>query len=160
VPGVLNSKIGHLSGNEIVEIEYDPAQTNLKELVNTLKSRSSFYSVIVKNKEQYEKAKAQIKAADIRIDSKQPHFVESKYSLRSEHPDLYYLDLTEQQAMALNNWSYFGGEMPDVLTDEQQQLRQKLKNKLRSKKPVGLFPQRSAKALKIYRAKLLQWLEK
>ncbi len=37
VPGVKKSRIGHQSGNEIVEVEYDPAQTNLTELIGALK---------------------------------------------------------------------------------------------------------------------------
>jgi len=42
VPGILSSKIGHLGGSEIVEVEYDPAQTNLQEMVAALKKRIHF----------------------------------------------------------------------------------------------------------------------
>ncbi|MCH8021715.1 hypothetical protein IH785_17945, partial [candidate division KSB1 bacterium] len=135
MPGVLSSKIGHLGGSEIVEVEYDPAQTNLQEMVTALKKKNSFHSVI-------------------KADAKEPHFIESKYSLRTRHADLYYLDLTEAQAIALNSWSYFASKMPDVLTKEQKDLRQQIKAKLQRKRPNGLKPVRTVEGLKKYRKKL------
>ena len=51
-----------------------------------------------------------------------PRFIESKYSLRSQHPELYRLDLTEDQKRILNSWSYFGGPRPDVLTEQQNRI--------------------------------------
>ncbi len=140
MPGILSSKIGHLSGSEIVEVEFDPAQTNLQEMVSALKKKNSFHSVIKDN-------------------GKDPHFIESKHSLRTRHADLYYLDLTEAQAIALNSWSYFGGKMPDVLTKEQKALRERVKIKLQAKGPNGLLPVRAGAGLMKYRKELLEWLE-
>lgn len=159
MPGVLSSQIGHLSGNEVVEVTYDTSLTNLKELVAALKNESSFYDVIVRNKSEFSTVSSQVRSSEIKEVSETPHFIESKYSLKSQHPDLYYLDLTEQQAIALNSWSYFGGKMPDVLTDAQKERWQQLKSKLRHKKPDALHPARSGPALEKYRQQLLEWLE-
>jgi len=141
-------------------VEYDPGQTNLREMTNALKNQSSFYALVVKNKEEAAaQARKFLKEAEIKIDSSAPHFIESKYSLQAQHPDLYYLDLTEQQAIALNSWSYFGGKMPEVLTPEQKRLREQLKIKLRFRAASVLQPARTGKALQSYREKLLRWLE-
>lgn len=121
MPGIISSRIGHLGGSEIVEVEYDPSQTDLGQLAAALKKESSFGAVIVPHEEDRRSAQAAIPSKEIRVVNGSPHFIESKYSLRSRHPDLYYLDLTEGQAIALNSWSYFGGRMPDVL-DSQQKL--------------------------------------
>jgi len=160
VPGIISSRIGHLGGNEIVEVEYDLAKTNLNEMTKALKNQSSFYSLIAKNKDEAAEAKTFLKDSEIKINFSEPHFIESKYSLKTQHPDLYYLDLTEPQAIALNSWSYFSGKMPEVLTPEQKKLREKLKIKLRSSNPSDLRPARSGKELQAYRENLLQWLEK
>ena len=133
MPGVLSSKIGHLGGSEIVEVEYDPAQTNLQEMVAALKQKNSFHSVVVEDEAEKEKAGRLVRKNEIKANGKEPHFVESKHSLRTRHADLYYLDLTEAQAIALNSWSYFGGNMPGVLTKDQKILRGQIKVKLRAK---------------------------
>jgi hypothetical protein len=159
VPGVLNSQIGHLSGSEVVEVTYDTSLTTLKGLVAALKEESSFYNVIVRDKREFSEIGSQVKPSEIKEISETPHFIESKYSLRSQHPDLYYLDLTEQQAIALNSWSYFGGKMPDVLTGTQKERRRQLESKLRHKKPDALHPARSGPGLEEYRRQLLDWIE-
>ena len=56
-----------------------------------------------------------------------PDFIEPKHSLRNTHPELLELSLTEEQKIVLNSWSYFGGPMPDVLTEEQKTMLEKLK---------------------------------
>lgn len=159
VPGILSSKIGHLGGSEIVEVEYDPAQTNLKKMVAALKKKNSFYSVVVEDEAEKEKAGKLLRKNEIKANGKEPHFIEPKHSLRTRHPDLYYLDLTEAQAIALNSWSYFGGKMPDVLAEEQKALRERIKAKLRIKHPKGLLPVRAGGGLIKYRKELLEWLE-
>ena len=63
---------------------------------------------------------AGIDGADVARRRGEPHFIEPKHSLRTRHPELWALELSEAQAIALNSWSYFGGEMPDVLTAEQK----------------------------------------
>lgn len=117
-------------------MEYDSEKTTLPNLIQALKSQSSYYSVVEKGS---------------------PYYVESKHSLRTLHPELYYLDLTEQQAIALNSWSYFGGKMPDVLTESQKDLLPRVKAKLASDSP-SFVPKRSGDALESYRKQLLQWL--
>ena len=159
VPGVLSSKIGHLSGSEIVEVEYDPAQTNLQEMVAALKKKNSFYSVVVEDEAEKEKAGKLVRKDEIKANGKEPHFIESKYSLRTRHADLYYLDLTEAQAIALNSWSYFGSKMPSVLTETQKALRKRIKAKMQEKRPNGLLPVRAGEGLIKYRKELLEWLE-
>ena len=159
MPGILSSKIGHLGGSEIVEVEYDPAQTNLQEMVAALKKKNSFYSVVVEDEAEKEKAGKLVRKDEIKANGKEPHFIESKYSLRIRYADLYYLDLTEAQAMALNSWSYFGGTRPDVLTKEQKTLRERIKAKLRTVRPKGLRPARAGAGLVKYRKKLYAWLD-
>lgn len=139
MPGITSSKIGTLDGKEVVQVEYDPAKTSLPNLVEVLKKQNSFYSVEGPNA--------------------QPRFVDSKYSLRSQHPDLYYLDLTEAQAIALNSWSYFGGKMPDVLTPDQKNTLPRLQAALHRRGRVDLQPARGGKELEAYRAELQRWLQ-
>ena len=122
MPGIKSTKIGHLGGQEVVTVEYDPEQTNLKKMSDTLKRQGSFDSLVVKDRESALDAGGSLNRSEIQINSANPRFIESKYSLRSQHPELYRLDLTEDQRRILNSWSYFGGPRPDVLTEQQKQL--------------------------------------
>ncbi len=115
VDGVLASRIGHWGGKEIVQVDYDPAKTDVSSLVRALERRRSFYSVVLDR----DAASPPVDKVS-RLDGK-PHFIEAKHSLRRRHPELYALGLSEEQAIALNSWSYFGGTMPDVLTDRQKE---------------------------------------
>ena len=129
-PGVLSTKIGHQGFSEIVEVEYNPAVTDVAILVKALKNKNSFYSVIVSSKDEMEKVQASVKKSDIKYTRSKPRFIESKYSLRTQYPELYALDLSEPQLNALNSWAYYGGAMPDVLTDEQvERLKQQAEKK-------------------------------
>jgi hypothetical protein len=158
VSGITSSKIGHLEGQEIVQVEYDPSRTNLRELVHALKSNSSFYSVIVSDEAGRHGALKSVSSSEVKIRRSEPHFIESKYSLRTIHPELYYLDLDEKQAIGFNAWSYFGGRMPDLLTEEQKRLLPQMKEALRRKSASGLKPARDGKELEAYRKQMLQWL--
>ncbi len=120
VPGVLASRIGHLAGREIVEVDFDPQITDVGQLVSALKAKKSFYQVLVEDEGAREAAEASVVATEVEVVSAKPRFIEAKHSLRNRYPDLYGLDLSEQQAIALNSWSYFGGKMPKVLTAEQR----------------------------------------
>lgn len=118
VDGVLASRIGHWGGKEIVQVDYDPQRTSLDQLVSALKRQRSFDALVLESDES---------ASVDGLSSRQiiraqgaPDFIEPKHSLRTRYPDVWALDLDEQQAIALNSWSYFGGKMPDVLTDEQK----------------------------------------
>ncbi len=122
MPGIKSTKIGHLGGQEVVTVEYDPEQTNLKKMSDALKRQRSFDSLVVKDSESAEDAGDYLNRSEIQIDSANPRFIESKYSLRSQHSELYRLDLTEDQRRILNSWSYFGGPRPDVLTEQQKQI--------------------------------------
>jgi len=122
LPGIKSTKIGHLGGQEVVTVEYDPEQTNLKKMSDSLKRQGSFDSLVVKDRESALDAGGSLNRSEIQINSANPRFIESKYSLRSQHPELYRLDLTEDQRRILNSWSYFGGPRPDVLTEQQNQL--------------------------------------
>ncbi len=122
MPGIKSTKIGHLGGQEVVTVEYDPEQTNLKQMSDTLKRQRSFDSLVVKDRESALNAGGSLNRSEIQINSANPRFIESKYSLRSQHPELYRLDLTEDQKRILNSWSYFGGPRPDVLTEQQNQI--------------------------------------
>ncbi len=103
-------------------VEYDPEQTNLKKMSDALKRQRSFNSLMVKDRESALYAGGYLNRSEIQINSANPRFIESKYSLRTQHPELYRLDLTEDQRRILNSWSYFGGPRPDVLTEEQKQI--------------------------------------
>jgi len=105
----------------------------------------------VKNEVERDQAKKILGSTTIAVDSREPDFLESKYTLRASHPELYYLDLTEPQAIALNSWSYFGGPMPDVLTASQKQLLPRLKAKLTEHSFPGFIPVRSSRGLEAYR---------
>jgi hypothetical protein len=129
VPGVVRTRIGELSG-EVVEVEYDPARTNLGTLATALKRQGGFYAIVVDSPLARAEAKRYLPDSEIKETPRAPRFLESKYSLRTSHADLYALGLTESQAMALNSWSYFGGPMPEVLTAEQKQKLAKIRERL------------------------------
>ncbi len=121
VPGVLSSRIGHFAGREVVQVDFDADLTNLAELTAALKRKKSFYGLLVPDEESRASAQAVLEPGEVEVVRGKPHFIEAKHSLRTRHPEIYALDLTEQQAIALNSWSYFGGPMPKVLTAEQEQ---------------------------------------
>lgn len=117
VDGVVASRIGHWGGNEIVQVDYDSSRTSVGQLIGALERQNSFYSLVLAEGED---APTGVSSGKIKRHRGQPRFIEPKHSLRTRHPELYALDLSERQAIALNTWSYFGGPMPDVLTDEQK----------------------------------------
>ncbi len=120
VDGVVASRIGHWDGKEIVQVDYDPRRTGVGELTAALKKQSSFYSLLVAAPAERQQAARQVERGEVSVESGRPRFIEPKHSLRTRHPELLDLGLSEQQAIALNSWSYFGGKMPDVLTEEQK----------------------------------------
>jgi hypothetical protein len=121
VPGVVRTRIGSLGGNEVVEVEYDPARTNVGRLAQALKRRNSFYALIAPDSGAAARASRLVPSSEIEIRSGNVRYTEEpKHSLRVVHPELLDLNLTEAQAIALNTWSHFGGSMPDVLTPEQK----------------------------------------
>ena len=119
VDGVLASRIGHWGGSEIVQVDYDPERTDVPALVEALAERRSFYSVVLPEGGDPPPSVGSVDPEVVVWRAGSPRFIEPKHSLRTRHPELYALDLSEAQAMALNSWSYFGGPMPDVLTPEQ-----------------------------------------
>lgn len=157
VPGVLATRIGDLKGNEVVEVTYDPQRTGLPDLVAALKGNSAFYSLIVPDESAKGKAAQVVPISEIRVESSLANFIESKYSLKVKRPDLYYLDLTEEQALALNSWCYFGGKMPNVLTPEQLAKADAIRAKLEGRGAPGV-PERSGIGLQQYRRRLSKWL--
>jgi len=158
LPGIIGSRIGHQEGSEIVEVDYDPQRVTLAEMVRALRKESSFYSVVAADRATYEATKEQLPDAPVTRAHNKASFIESKHSLRSLYPDLYYLDLTEKQAIALNSWSYFGGKMPDVLSPSQIALRPQLRKRIRASSPPPLHPMREGTAREQYRERLLNWL--
>jgi hypothetical protein len=121
VPGVVRTRIGSLGGNEVVEVEYDPARTDVGRLAQALKRRNSFYAFLAPDREAAARAGRLLPDSDVEVRSGRVRYTEEpKHSLRVVHPELLDLDLTEAQAIALNSWSHFGGPMPDVLTTEQK----------------------------------------
>jgi hypothetical protein len=155
VPGVVGTRIGELGGNEVVEVTYDPARTDVVHLAEELKQQGSFYALIAPGPEAA--ARSGLPVSEVKVRSSRPDYVEPKHSLRVVHPELYYLDLTEAQAIALNTWSHFGGPMPAVLTPEQQQMAAKLKARLATGRAPG-EPARSGPERERYRQTLLAWL--
>jgi hypothetical protein len=128
VPGVVRTRIGSLGGHEVVEVAYDPARTDVARLAQALKRRQSFYALIVPDRDAAARAGRVLPADEIEVRSGGVRYTEEpKHSLRVVHPELYDLDLTEAQAIALNTWSHFGGRMPDVLTAEQKAQLKKAK---------------------------------
>lgn len=120
VDGVIASRIGHWGGSEIVQVDYDPDRTDLAALVDALRRQRSFYSVVVRDAAEERRASVLVDADAVTRQGGNPRFIASKYTLSRRYPELVALDLSEQQAVTLNSWSYFGGKMPDILTEEQK----------------------------------------
>ncbi len=160
VPGVVASRIGHVDGKEIVEVTYDPARTDVGELARALERQNSFDSLLASSPGEKTEAERHLDSSDIASSRGKPHFIASKHTLRVRHPDLYYLGLSEEQAIALNAWSHFGGPMPDVLGPEQQRMRLQIREKLRHDEPRRPDPDgsRSGETLAEYRRELEAWL--
>ena len=160
VPGVVASRIGHLDGHEVVEVTYDSGRTGVGELAQALKRQSSLYSLIVASPAEQAVAEGYLKPSEIAVRRGETRYIASKHSLQVRHPDLYFLDLTEEQAIALNAWSHFGGPMPDVLSPDQERRWHELQEKLGRKRPAALKPDgaRSGAALDAYRQALEAWL--
>ncbi|HTG34358.1 MAG TPA: hypothetical protein VLB76_15635 [Thermoanaerobaculia bacterium] len=154
VPGVVRTRIGEFGG-EVVEVTYDPARTDVVRLAAALKRQGSFYALIAPDRDAA--ARTGLPASDVKVRSGQPDFIEPKHSLRVAHPELYYLDLTEAQAIALNTWSHFGGPRPAVLTPEQESMAAKLKARLAAGRAPG-EPARSGPERERYRQTLMAWL--
>ena len=157
VPGVVATRIGEFGGNEVVEVTYDPARTDVVKLADALKQQGSFYAFIAPGPEAAKRSG--LPASEVKVRTGHPDYVEPKHSLRVVHPELYYLDLTEAQAIALNTWSHFGGPMPAVLTPEQERMAGKLKARLAAGRPPG-EPSRSGPEREEYRKTLVAWLGK
>jgi hypothetical protein len=119
VPGVLETRIGEWDG-EVVEVTYDASKTNPHALSESLMRSGGYYALVARDAAEEREALRLLPREKVRRLSGQPTFLESKYSLRTTHPEIWGLGLTEAQAIALNAWSYFGGPMPDVLTREQK----------------------------------------
>ena len=117
VPGIQASRIGHWSGKEIVQVDYDADRTSVEQMASALRKQNSLYAIVVGGGEP---APAGVTPKDLDRLTGKPHFIEPKHSLRTRYPKLAGLDLSEEQAIALNSWSYFGGPMPDILTDAQK----------------------------------------
>lgn len=158
--GVLESAIGHHGGREIVQVTYDPEVTDLGTLARALEKQRSLYSVIVESPQEKHTV-ARSFDGDIQVVSGATHLIPSKHSLRTRHPDLYYLDLQESQAIALNSWSYFGGQRPRVLDAAQTERHQKLRARLDGGQRPPLDPTgaRAGQALSRYRERLIAWLD-
>ncbi len=118
--GVKRSNIGSLDGKEVVEVFYDPKETNIKEMVQALKKRKSFYSLLYRTPHEKRIALASLPNREVIAGSQKVNYIEAKHSLKVRFPDIYDLDLSEEQALRLNSWAHFSrGPMPQILTFEQ-----------------------------------------
>lgn len=128
-------------------------------MVQALRTEGSFYSLVEDDRARYEALQDELPDVPLTRAHGKADFIESKHSLRTRFPDLYYLDLTEKQAIALNSWSYFGGAMPAVLLSSQLALRPALRKKLRDSGPPPFQPAREGEGRKTYRENLQEWLK-
>lgn len=160
VPGVLRTRIGHLAGHEVVRVDYDPGATDLGHLVAALRRRSSFDALLAAGEADAERARRAIPGARVEVVTAEPRFLPSKHDLRVSHPELFYLDLSEAQALALNSWSHDGGRRPQVLDGAQEARRAALEARLaRGGRPPFEPPEeRGGPALDAYRERLIAWL--
>ncbi len=118
--GVKRSNIGSLDGKEVVEVFYDPKETNVTEMVQALKKRKSFYSLLYRTPQEKRVALASLSGKEMEAGSQTVRYIEAKHSLKVRFPDIYPLDLSEEQALRLNSWAHFSrGPMPQVLIPEQ-----------------------------------------
>ena len=112
VDGVVATRIGFRAGKEIIEVDYDPARTDVGKLASALIRQRSFDALLVASEAEKERAGTRVPGESIWVRPGKARLIEPKHSLRTRHPELWELGLSEAQAIALNSWSYFGGPMP------------------------------------------------
>ncbi len=57
LPGLLSSRAGHLGGREVVELRFDPAVTNYREIVREARNRGCAEAVFAHDDDQFEIAR-------------------------------------------------------------------------------------------------------
>lgn len=129
--GVKKTKIGSLDHNEVVEVFYDPKETNLLEMSQALKAHKSFYSLIYRNEQEKKQALQTLPKGQTKKGSSRVRYIADKHSLKVRRPDLYALNLTDEQAIKLNTWAHYNYHtpMPDILTTNQKKALKNNKNK-------------------------------
>lgn len=143
----------------MVEVTYDPKVTNLSALTKALKRHRSFHALHSDAKQVRAKARRFLSKGELKSARGKRRWLLSKYTLRKQHPDLYYLPLTEKQAIKLNSWSYFGGPYPDLLTPTQKKLRPHLQSYLRKHSTGRLHPSRTPQGRRRYTNQLKRLLQ-
>ncbi|MCA9522592.1 MAG: hypothetical protein KC609_16555, partial [Myxococcales bacterium] len=162
IDGVVGARYGFVGGRgEIVTAIYDPRRVTAQAIVRALKRQHAFYAILARDEDERRRWATELPQTPIRLDPAPRRYVTSKHSLRTQHPMLYYVDLTELQALRLNSWAYFGGPMPDLLTPEQKARWAALSRVAkRGLRPSSLRPAREGAALATYRKQLIDWLRR
>ena len=112
--GVKKTRIGSLNHKEVVEVFYNPKETNVKEMRDTLKGHDSFYSYIYRNENELADAKDKISSSEIKKGSGNISYIKSKHSLKVKYPKIFKSKMTEEEALRLNTWAHFGGKKPEI----------------------------------------------
>jgi hypothetical protein len=123
--GVVATKAGFINGAEVVEIQYNPYETNLQEIINTGKRNNCADKLYANETMNMNSGIPVSKPGSFRIDP------ETKYYLYKS--DYKYIPMTELQAARANSLLAEGKSCESVLSPRQIALFQKQKTIHKSK---------------------------
>ena len=149
--GVLATRIGMLSGAEVVEVEFDPTVVTFVKLLEKANTLQCATQVFTRNELQQAKAKAVVGNRAVRSDTAIDVNTQQQYHL-SLKPSYYLLPLTPLQATKVNA-ALGAGTSPDkFLTPGQIGLQKRIAAE--PKRFSNVEPDRSEKGLPVYATKV------
>lgn len=119
INGVIATNAGYMNGSEVVDIYYNPKETNLNELVKTGKMNNSADKLFTENPTNLKAGIPSQKPGKFRMDT------ETKYYL--SHTDYKYIPMTPLQATRANSYLADGKSCEHVFSPRQLDWLQKIK---------------------------------
>ncbi len=162
IEGVTATKIGHLQGREVVEVEYDAAKLTFNDLLKRASRMRCAQNVMARSDNQAKAAATVVGARRvIRTDAAVNTNTTQQYNL-SFRPEYYYLPLTRLQATRANAAVAAGRSADSLLSPGQLALKKQIAGLSRTQKAKlkrNLQPDRSPGGIIAYRKDLLKFLD-
>jgi hypothetical protein len=153
--GVIATRIGMLTGAEVVEIEFDPNVVKYRQLLDQAVSLECAQQVFTRNDRQQEIARAVVGNKAVRSDAAVDANTQQQYHL-SLKPAYHYLPLTQLQATKVNAALASGASPVKYLSPGQVAQHQRLEELLAGDpgRIKGLKPDRTPEGIAKYAAKV------